>query len=106
MVEDGPELGALLAELDLAAGDPAHVEQIVDQAAHVTDLALEHLGRRLHRLAVAGAEPQHLHGVAHRSERISQLVRQHRQELVLAAIGVGQVGRETSRGRLRPACGR
>ena len=94
----GSELDALAAQLDPAARDAADVEQIVDQARHVADLALEHLGRRAERsVAVAAAadrRTQHLHRVADRRQRIAELVRQRGQELVLAAVGLGEVAGE------------
>ena len=51
LLDDGRELDALFAQLDLASRDAAHVEQVVDQPRHLADLALQHLGRRLHSVA-------------------------------------------------------
>ena len=39
----------------------------------------------------ASAAPQHLHRVADRRQRVAELVRQRRQELVLAPVGLGEV---------------
>ena len=76
-----------LVELDLAAGDAAHVEQVVDQARQVADLAVDQvlapgeLGRD--RLAI-----HDLDRVADRRERVAQFMRQHRDEFVDAlALG-------------------
>ena len=41
-------------------------------------------------LAAVLLEPQQVHGVADRGQRVAQLVGEHRQELVLAAVQVGQ----------------
>ena len=41
-------------------------------------------------LGVAGREPHHLQAVAQRCQRIAQLVRQEREELVLAAVRLAQ----------------
>ena len=48
------------------------------------------------------AEPQRPQRVADRRERVAQLVGQHRQELVLAAVRLGQVGRELAQVVLQP----
>jgi hypothetical protein len=53
-------------------------------------LALHHLARRLHRLRVVLGALEEVKGVAHRRERVAQLVREHRQELVLLPVGVGE----------------
>ena len=68
---------ALPAQLDLAAGDARHVEQIVDQPHEVvTCRSITSSGRRLR---VAAGEAQQLERVAHRRQRVAQLVRQHRR---------------------------
>ena len=75
-------------ELDLAARDARHVEQIVDQAHQVMDLALDDLALAPKRIAAA-----HLHQVErsqNRRERIAQLMPQHREEFIFGAIGAAQ----------------
>ena len=56
LIDDGRELDALFAQLDLAPRDAAHVEQVVHQAGHLADLPLQHFGRRMHRVRVAAAQ--------------------------------------------------
>jgi hypothetical protein len=73
------------AQFEHAARDARDVEQVVDQARHLRDLALDHFDRFLdfrirQALQVEG-------GVAHRRERVAKLVREDRDELVLAAAG-------------------
>ena len=41
------QLDRLLLEVDLAAGDPRNVEQVVDHPRHVLDLVFDHLDRPL-----------------------------------------------------------
>ena len=55
------------------------------------DLPLHHArAARSTRSSPAPAHAQHVQRVADRRQRIAQLVRQHRQELVLAAVGLAQ----------------
>jgi hypothetical protein len=82
--DDVADVDALAAQLDLARGDPRDVEQVVDHPREVRDLALDHLplavGRRV-------APRHHLERGDDRRERIAQLVAEHREELVLGAVG-------------------
>ena len=69
---------------------------------HLADLPLQHVGRRAESVAVVAAQPQRSRGVADRRERVAQLVRQHRQELVLAAVGFGQIRRQAAQVVFQP----
>ena len=82
------DLDSLLAELDFATSDAGHLEEVVDEPHHVVDLALHELAHPLRVRMVACCEPQDVQRIADRSERIAQLVREDRQELVLAAVGL------------------
>ena len=86
---DRRQLHALLAQLDLAPGDPRDVQQVVDQAGQVVDLTLDH------RAAIPrGRSPERSHAAPapgrclDRGQGVAQLVGEHRQELVLAAVGL------------------
>ena len=81
-----------LAQLDLAAADAGHVEQVVDQPHHLPQLPLHHVARlRQHRrVRRRRASRSDLERVADGRERVAQLVRERRQELVLAAVGLEQ----------------
>ncbi len=68
---------------DLAGGDALDVEQIVDEVREVSDLPPDHLTRLGRGTLLCVHAPQHSDGAADRAERIAQLVREHRQELVL-----------------------
>ena len=71
---------------DAAVRDARRIEQVIDHAHHVAHLSL-HDASGLLSVAFARAGPrQQMHRVAQRGQRVAQLVRQHRQELVLAAI--------------------
>ena len=48
----------------------------------------------MNRFSIVVRPPQHLNGVADRRQRVAQLVRQHGQELVLAAVALAQLGVE------------
>ena len=84
------ELERLLGEGDLAARHPRDVEQIVDEPHEVLGLAQDHLPlvRRRH----VAAQLHELGGGEDGRQRVAELVRQQRQEFVLAAIGLAQRG--------------
>ena len=88
--DHGLEIDVILLELELAARDARDVEQVVEQQRHVLHLALDDLAAPLALALVGGVRIEDAHGVADRRQRIAQLVRQRRQELVLAAIGLEQ----------------
>ena len=72
-------------ELDAAAGDAGDVEQVVDQPREMVHLALDDGAFALRtRLA---AQLHQLQRREDRRQRIAQLVSEHRQELVLRAVG-------------------
>ena len=76
------QVHVLLLQRDLAAHQARHVEQAVDQADQVLDLALQHLPGGLDGGEVAGAQAQHVERVRDRRQRPAQLVAEHHQELV------------------------
>jgi hypothetical protein len=53
---------------------------------HLPDLALHHLARLGHEVRIAAAEPDQMKAVHQRRERIPELVRERREELVLAPV--------------------
>jgi hypothetical protein len=61
------------------------IQQVVDEAGELVDLALDDVARPLQALVRRLTHTQTLGGIANRRDGIAQLVRQHRQELVLAA---------------------
>nr|GEU28230.1 hypothetical protein [Tanacetum cinerariifolium] len=91
VVDEVAHVQALGMQLHQAARDARDIEQIVHQRGHVHHLAADDLAG----LADAGVvQPGHLQqvgGGADRRQRVAQLVRQHRQELVLALVRVGQL---------------
>ena len=89
--DDARELDWLFLEHDLALADARHVEQLVHQARKLCHLPVDDVARHYHALLVRADAAHQLDGVADRRERVSQLVRQHRQELVLAAVRVLQL---------------
>ena len=78
------QVDTLAAQLDLARGDARDVEQIVDHAREVRDLALDDAPlARIGRLVA----PRHdLERGDDRRERVAQLVAEHGEELVLGAV--------------------
>ena len=84
------DLEAAPFELDLAARQARHVEQIVDQPHHVRDLPLEDLPFSREGLRVAGLH-QFQRG-QRRRQRIPQLVAEDGQELILRPAGLFGLG--------------
>ena len=84
--EDRGELLRRPPQLDAALCDPRDIEQVVDQPRQMRDLALHEVHRLFHLWIVGQLSGQDLACVADRRERISQLVREHRQELILAPV--------------------
>ena len=70
-------------EHDLARHDPPDVEQVVHQARHVQHLPLDDVARAYSAGLAKVGEAKHLHRTPNRAERIAQLVREHREELIL-----------------------
>ena len=83
---DLSDVDRLFAELDLAAGDPRDVEQVVDQADHLLHLAGDHVARPAEVSAVQSRLLKDLDGVADRGQGVAELVGEHRQEFVLPAV--------------------
>ena len=80
-LHDFADRGPLLVELDLPAGDPRDVEQVVHQPDQLLELAID--DEEL--LRVRAALLHQLHGHHDRRQGISELMAQHGQELVLGA---------------------
>ncbi len=76
-------------ELDLALGDAADVEQVVDQMDHLTELAFDDVASAVDGLRLA-RQGHDLERIADRRERIAQLVGEGGEEFVLAAVGAAQ----------------
>ena len=75
--------------VDAATRHARGLQQVVHQAHHVVHLPAHRGAQRLPALCVAVVHRQHVQGIADRCQRVAQLVREHRQEFVLAAHGVG-----------------
>ena len=88
------QLQPLLAKLDLPPHDPRHVQQVVDQPDQVLHLLLHHVPGPRGRLAVAALHAQQVQAAADRGQRVAQLVGEHGEEFVLAAVGVLDLGIE------------
>jgi hypothetical protein len=69
--DEGGERRRLALQPDLAGPDARDVEQVVDQADHLSHLALHHRSNALDRRRLIGAEPDDLEPGADRRERIA-----------------------------------
>ena len=72
----------------LALHDARDVQQVVDEPRHVIGLPADHIAGPVHRGLRDVVALHDVHGVADRRQRVAQLVGQHRQELVLAPVGL------------------
>src|SRR6185369_17567561 len=84
--QDRVECNPFFAELDLAAVDAAHIEQVVDQPRGLCDLSAHHRERIIDDRRI-GLALEYCETVAKRREGVSELVRQHREELALVRVG-------------------
>ena len=88
---DGFEIERLHVESELAGHDTRHVEQIVDQLREEPRVALHHLERALALIGINLSLLQHARPGQEGRKRRAQLVRYHRQEIVLRlARGLGR----------------
>ena len=85
-LEELDDVDRLTDDADLLLRHARHVEQIVDEADEVVDLPFQHRADGAGIAAAVAGQAQHAQAVADRGQRIAQLVRQHRQELVLVAV--------------------
>ncbi len=89
-LDDRFERDRFASQLELAGVEARDVEQIVDEARDVMDLALDDAanprGDRRIRIVLEDFD-----GGLQRLQRIAQLVREDREELVLAAIDLGHL---------------
>ena len=83
--DDVADFDRVPAKVDLAAGNPRDVEQIVDQPHQVAHLPVD--DRPFALGAGIAAQRHQLQRRQDGRERIPQLVAEHRQELVLGAAG-------------------
>ena len=79
----------------------ADVEQVVDQASHQPQLPPDHRARLARPLVHRPAQVEQPDRARDRRERVAQLVRQRRQELVLALRALAQLGIRLLQRRLR-----
>src|SRR5438874_1531743 len=71
------QVEVLALQLDLAAGDPGHVEQVVDEPGEAADLAVQQVAGPGARLLVAAPQPEDVQGVADGRQGVAQLVGEH-----------------------------
>ena len=78
-----------LAKLNPAGGDAGDFQQVIHEMFQLPQLTFDDAaGLLLDRGSRSLLETEQLHGVGDGGERVAQFVAEHRQELVLAVIGL------------------
>lgn len=101
LMEHFGELDRFHSKLDAAARDSRHVEQVVDEAGQMRQLATHDGQLVVERLAALASDTDELKRGHDRRKRIAQLVGEHRQKLVLAPVGVTELRVQPRRVRQR-----
>ncbi|CAH0316189.1 hypothetical protein SRABI118_05021 [Massilia sp. Bi118] len=90
LAHQGAGIDAVAPQFHLAGQDAAHVQQVVDDAGQVPDLAPADLARMGGQLRLHAGQVEHLDRAGDGRQRIAQLVAQHREEGVLGmTLGLG-----------------
>ena len=89
---DGGEVHPFLPELDLAPRDAGDVQQVIQQPRQMRDLPIEDLSGRLDVGRARRTVADELRSNPDRSERVPELVREHREKLILRRVPLGQTG--------------
>ena len=90
----------LTHERDLALRRPRDVDQLLDQMPHARDLSVENFAQANQDGVAVLERAQHAGGVGDRRQRVAQLVREHREELALSALGQAQLPGSPGKGVL------
>src|ERR1700729_1123296 len=85
-IENRGQFHRVLAQLERTARDVCDVEQVVQQAAHVSYLTFDDLVKSFSLLWRRRALLPRGERVADRSQRVSQLMRQQSDEFILALV--------------------
>ena len=84
------QIDVLFLQLDFAATDSGHVQQLVDEAGHQANLPVHHSPYFLHLLGVFVDHRPKLKCIADGCQRVPQLVSQDRQKVVFLPTGLQQ----------------
>ncbi len=90
MAHDVGNIDLVFLQNDLPANHSGHIEKVIDEPDEMARLPLNHHPGPLELRPATGVVTQDLHCTANRGEWIAQLVTQHRQKLVLAAVHLAQ----------------
>jgi len=91
------QVDELALEHDFALRDAADVQEIVDHAAEVTQLPIDDLVLPSASVVARGVVGEDGERVLDRRQRVAQLVAEHREKLVLAAVGVLETAQEIAK---------
>ena len=88
VLERAVDVHRIAVQFEFAVRDPGEVEQIVDEQRLELDVALEHFEIAAEIVAQVRIAPERRDRHQHGRERRAQLVREHREKLVLRAVGL------------------
>jgi hypothetical protein len=86
-----PQPQSCPTQFHLVPADAGHVEQVVDEPHHMTELAVHHFPRPAGRSRVIRGQPHDLEAVPQRGEWVPQLVGEQGQKLVFPPVGVPEL---------------
>src|SRR5581483_2068032 len=87
---DSPHVQLFPLEMNPTGRDARHFQQVIHQMDQLLKLTLNDRAGALLKPALVPLKPQELHSVGDGGEGVAEFVTEHRQELVLAAVQVGQ----------------
>ena len=85
------EVERFTTQLDFVGRDPGHVQQVIDESHELPDLTLDHVTRACRGRGRA-VDLQGLQREPYRCQRVPELVRERREEFVLALILLFEFG--------------
>ncbi len=77
-------------QANFPARDPRDVEQVIDESHKMMKLAFDHVAGPVAVVAGEASQAKDLKAGAEGRKRIAELVREHGDELILAAVGIPQ----------------
>ena len=91
-----------LVERDQPSGDSRDVKQVIDQSAHVGDLAIHHVADLCDHGSVPAAHAEQVNRVPKRGKRVPQFMGKHGEEFILGLVRLLNLSQQRDVAFLRP----